>query len=152
MNKIILLLLYPFAFIFHPKLRQYQVNRIKYWASDNDYLKEEFDGLSKLLLVGTAFYLLLFIGINFTYSTFILSTKKIGTQISETVYKINIDKNTSADDKEFFNKNIVAEVKTVNISEKEYKEHDKTINYKKEKEKNDNEFAELLRKAKAKAK
>lgn len=48
-KKLLLILLYPFVYIFHPQIRRANALRIKYWAMDRDFFKEE---RKKLTLIG----------------------------------------------------------------------------------------------------
>lgn len=47
--KLLLVLLYPFVYLFHPRLRRANALRIKYWAMDRDFFKQE---RKQLMLIG----------------------------------------------------------------------------------------------------
>jgi hypothetical protein len=48
-KKLLLVFLYPFVYIFHPKIRRANALRIKYWAMDRDFFKQE---RKKIVFIG----------------------------------------------------------------------------------------------------
>lgn len=59
MNKLLLILVYPFVYLLNPRIRRANALRIKFWAADRDFFQEE----RKVLIASSACAFLFYAGI-----------------------------------------------------------------------------------------
>jgi hypothetical protein len=56
MKKLLLILIYPFVYLFHPRIRRANALRIKYWAMDKDFFREERKAIGSIGLLSVIVY------------------------------------------------------------------------------------------------
>lgn len=56
-SKAALILLYPFIYLLHPRVRKANALRIKYWSMDKDFFYTERKAIFQSVIFGSVFYL-----------------------------------------------------------------------------------------------
>lgn len=54
--KALLVVMYPFVYLFHPRIRRANALRIKYWAADRDFFRQERKQLTLIAIAGASIY------------------------------------------------------------------------------------------------
>jgi hypothetical protein len=150
MAKLILWLVFPFVYLLHPRLRKYHALRLKYWAKDKDFFKQEVGIILVSVTVALIVYTAIFGGIAHTLSTGI----KVGHIIREgneaIIREAQLSIAKAPELRSTFDTNVVIAEEAVQITKAEYEAVTETTDLKALAQEKQGEAERLLEKAKRK--
>jgi len=117
--KIFLIIIYPFVYILHPRMRQYHALRIKYWAVDRDFFIEEFRTILYAIFAALFGYWSLFYGVGLIHSAWTKGTHEIRQNYNEERRKANLSISSNPEERSPFNTNVVDSTDRVTITKAE---------------------------------
>ena len=127
MKKLILILIYPFVYLFHPRIRRANALRIKFWAMDRDFFREERKTLSAIALFSFMLYGGLIYALPALYLTGGFIIKESFNNVAEVNVALIRDEQANIDDRvskeiELKTKKTTAYEKMLALKEKQEKE------------------------------
>ncbi len=145
--KLILLVIYPFVYLFHPKMRKLHTSRIKYWAVDRDFFKDEIKSITTIGVLAFAFYFFVFYGFAMTVGGAAKLNHAIGESYEDITREARESFATKPEDRSKFDTNVVQEVPDVEIKQEEYDKITTEVKHKDELNETQNDAENLLEKA-----
>ena len=148
LGKLFLILIYPFVYALHPRMRKYHALRLKYWAMERDFFKTERRLVVHSTLIAAAWYIMIWHGIGYINATYIKASHEVVENIREAKREAHKSVATNVEERSKFDVNVVDTTERVVVTAEENAAQAQVIETRKDIKASEEEALSLLEQAK----